>query len=120
MGLLGSAAFTVPVAYTPGVTMAVVYLCVVMFFLYMASGGAWALVNVATPNHMVATVGGFQNFGGYFGGSFAPIVTGWLVQHTHSFKSALMLSAAVASVAAFVYFVLVRAPIRDLAPDQAI
>jgi sugar phosphate permease len=118
VGLLGSAAFTVPVAYTPGATMAVVYLCVVMFFLYMASGGAWALVNVATPNHMVATVGGFQNFGGYFGGSFAPVITGWLVQQTHSFQSALMLSAGVAFVAAFVYFVLVRAPIRDVAPDH--
>jgi sugar phosphate permease len=113
IGLLGSAGFTIPVAYTPDTTTAIVYLCIVMFFLYMASGGAWALVNVATPNHMIATVGGLQNFGGYFVGSLAPIVTGWLVQHTHSFKNALMLSAVVAFIAALIYFVLVRKPIHD-------
>jgi len=113
IGLLGSAGFTIPVAYTPDTTTAIVYLCIVMFFLYMASGGAWALVNVATPNHMIATVGGLQNFGGYFVGSLAPIITGWLVQHTHSFKNALMLSAVVAFIASLIYFVLVRKPIHD-------
>jgi MFS family permease len=114
VGLLGAAGFTVPVAYTPDNTMAVVYLCVVMFFLYMASGGAWALVNAATPNHMIATVGGLQNFGGYFVGSLAPVITGWLAEHTHSFKTALMLSSLVAFVAALIYFVLVKEPIRDM------
>ncbi len=113
IGLLGSAGFTVPVVYTPTTAMAIVYLCIVMFFLYMASGGAWALVNVAAPNHMIATVGGLQNFGGYLGGSLAPIITGWLVQHTHSFKAALMLSAVVAFIAALVYGLVVRKPIHD-------
>jgi sugar phosphate permease len=113
IGLLGCAGFTIPVAYAPDVTMAVACLCILMFFLYMASGGAWALINVAAPSHMVATVGGLQNFGGYFGGSFAPVITGWLVQETHSFKSALMLSSAVAFIAALIYFVLVTEPVRD-------
>jgi MFS family permease len=115
IGLLGGACFTIPVAYTPGTTAAVAYLCVVMFCLYMTSGGAWALVNVAAPNHMVASVGSLQNFGGYLGGSVAPVLTGWLVGRTHSFKSALMLSSAVAFAAALVYFFLVKQPIRDVA-----
>jgi sugar phosphate permease len=119
VGLLGGALFTIPAAYTPGVTMAVVYLCVVMFFLYMASGGAWALVNVAAPNHMVGTVGGLQNFGGYFGGSFAPLITGWSVQETHSFTGALTTASAVALTAALIYFVLVDKPIRDIAAPEA-
>lgn len=114
-GLLGGAVFTIPVAYTPGATAAVAYLCVVMFCLYMTSGGAWALVNVAAPNHMVASLGSLQNFGGYLGGSVAPILTGWLVQRTHSFTSALLLSSAVAFAAALVYFFLVNEPIRDVA-----
>jgi MFS family permease len=118
IGLLGGAAFTIPAAYTPNTTIAVIYLCAVMFFLYMASGGAWALVNVATPNHMVATVGGLQNFGGYFGGSFAPVITGFLVGRTHSFTSALMMSSIVAFAAALIYFVLVTEPIREVAPRQ--
>ena len=119
VGLVGAAGFTIPVAYTPDTTTAIVYLCIAMFFLYMASGGAWALVNVATPHHTIATVGGLQNFGGYFVGSLAPVITGWLVQHTHSFKSALMLSSIVAFAAAIVYSVLVRNPIRDTVPKTA-
>jgi sugar phosphate permease len=112
IGLLGSAGFTVPVAFTPDANMAVIYLCGVMFFLYLASTGAWALVNVVTPRHSVATVGAMQNFGGYFGGSFAPVITGWLLEHTQSFKSALLMSALVAFTAALLYFALVRKPIE--------
>ena len=112
IGLLGSAGFTVPVAYTPDANMAVIYLSGVMFFLYLASTGAWALVNVMTPRHTVATVGAMQNFGGYFGGSFAPVITGWLLEHTQSFKSALLMSALVAFTAAVLYFALVRKPIQ--------
>jgi len=115
IGLLGSASFTIPVAYTPDATMAVAYLCVVMFFLYLASAGAWALVNVLTPHQKVATVGAMQNFGGYFGGSFAPVVTGWLLEYTHSFKSALIISALVAFTSALFYIALVRKPIEDKA-----
>ncbi len=114
IGLLGSALFTIPVAYTPDANMAVVYLCGVMFFLYLGSTGAWALVNVVTPRHTVATVGAMQNFGGYFGGSFAPVITGWLLEHTQSFKSALLMSALVACTAALFYFALVRKPIQTL------
>jgi sugar phosphate permease len=113
VGLLGAAAFTIPVAYTPDAIVAVGYLCVVMFFLYIASAGAWALVNVVAPRSRIATLGALQNFGGYFGGSFAPIITGWLLQDTHSFKSALMMSSAVAFAAALLYFILVRKPIED-------
>jgi MFS family permease len=112
IGLLGAAAFTIPVAYTPDANMAVTYLCCVMFFLYLASTGAWALVNVLTPRHKVATVGAMQNFSGYFGGSLAPVITGWLLEHTHSFRYALMMSALAAFSAALFYFVLVRKPIQ--------
>ena len=113
VGLVGGAAFTIPVAYTPDAAMAVAYLCAVMFFLYLASAGAWALVNVVTPRHKIATVGAMQNFGGYFGGSFAPIITGALLEHTQSFKIALIMSALVAFVAALLYLFLVRKPIAD-------
>jgi sugar phosphate permease len=112
VGLLGSAGFTIPVAFTPDPNMAVIYLCCVMFFLYLASTGAWALVNVVTPRHTVGTIGSMQNFGGYFGGSFAPVITGWLLEHTQSFKDALLMSAAVGFTAALLYFALVRKPVQ--------
>ena len=63
---------------------------------------------MAAPRHLVASLGSMQNFGGYLGGSFAPLITGIVVDRTHSFVNALLISAAVAFAAAFVYLFVVR------------
>jgi MFS family permease len=115
IGLLGGALFTVPAAYTPSTALAVVYISGAMFFVNMASGSAWALVAVAAPRHLVASLGSMQNFGGYLGGSFAPLITGIVVDQTHSFVDALLISAVVAFAAALVYLFVVRDVIP--APD---
>ena len=117
-GLIFAAVFTVPAAYTPNTTLAIVYLSLAMYFINMASGGAWALVSVAAPRHLVASLGSIQNFGGYFGGSFAPFITGVVVDQTHSFVDAFLISAGVSFAAALVYIFVVRAPIADR-PDTA-
>ncbi|WP_027796930.1 MFS transporter [Paraburkholderia acidipaludis] len=118
-GLIGAAVFTVPAAYTPTLTLAIVYLSLAMYFVNMASGAAWALVSVAAPRHLVASLGSIQNFGGYFGGSFAPFVTGLVVDQTHSFVDAFLISAGVAFAAALVYMFVVRVPITEMAPRDA-
>jgi sugar phosphate permease len=117
-GLIFAAVFTVPAAYTPNTTLAIVYLSLAMYFINMASGGAWALVSVAAPRHLVASLGSIQNFGGYFGGSFAPFITGVVVDQTHSFVDAFLISAGVSFAAALVYIFVVRAPIAER-PDTA-
>jgi len=117
-GLIGAALFTVPAAFTPNLALAITYLSAAMFFVNMASGAAWALVSVAAPRHMVASLGSIQNFGGYFGGSFAPFITGLVVDKTHSFVNAFLISAGVAFAAALVYMFVVRTPIQD-AEQQA-
>ncbi|MGF6725581.1 MFS family permease [Paraburkholderia sp. GAS41] len=117
-GLIFAAVFTVPAAYTPNTTLAIVYLSLAMYFINMASGGAWALVSVAAPRHLVASLGSIQNFGGYFGGSFAPFITGVVVEQTHSFVDAFLISAGVSFAAALIYIFVVRAPIAER-PDTA-
>jgi cyanate permease len=62
----------------------------------------------------VASLGGVQNFCGYLGGSLAPIVTGVVVDQTHSFINALVIAAVVAFAAALVYMFVVRHPIEEL------
>lgn len=118
-GLIFAAVFTVPAAYTPNTTLAIVYLSLAMYFINLASGGAWALVSVAAPRHLVASLGSIQNFGGYFGGSFAPFITGVVVDRTHSFVNAFLISAAVSFAAALVYMFVVRVPIADRV-DEAV
>ncbi len=119
-GLIGGALFTVPAALTPNLTLAIVYLSAAVFFVNMASGAAWALVSVAEPRHMVASLGSIQNFGGYFGGSFAPFITGLVVDKTHSFVNAFLISAGVAFAAALVYMFVVRSPIQDASNEAAV
>jgi len=115
VGLIGAAAFTVPAAYTPSTSLAITYISLAMFFVNLASGGAWALVSVAAPRHLVASLGSMQNFGGYLGGSFAPVITGIVVDQTHSFVNALLISAGVAFAAALVYLFVVK----EVAPASA-
>jgi sugar phosphate permease len=122
VGLIGAAAFTVPAAFTPSTTLAIVYISCAMFFVNLSSGTAWALVSVAAPRHLVASLGSMQNFGGYLGGSFAPVITGIVVDQTHSFVNALLISAGVAFAAAFVYLFVVKevahAPLPNAATTQ--
>jgi len=113
VGLVGAAAFTVPAAFTPNLTLAMIYLCAAMFFVNLASGACWTLATFAAPRHMVASLASIQNFGGYFGGSFAPFVTGIVVDRTHSFVNAFLISAMVSFAAALVYMFVVRARIED-------
>jgi MFS family permease len=118
-GLIGAAVFTVPAAFTPTLTLAIVYLSLAMYFVNLASGAAWALVSVAAPRHLVASLGSIQNFGGYFGGSFAPFITGVVVDKTHSFVNAFLISAGVAFAAALVYMFVVRVPVAERADEGA-
>ncbi|MCG5078454.1 MFS transporter [Paraburkholderia tagetis] len=116
VGLVGAAAFTVPAAFTPNLTLAMIYLCAAMYFVNLASGACWTLATFAVPRHMVASLASIQNFGGYFGGSFAPFVTGIVVDRTHSFVNAFLISAMVSFAAALVYMFIVRARIEDSEP----
>ena len=112
-GLVCAAGFTVPAAYTPSLTFAIVCISLAMYFVNLASGSAWAMVSVAAPRRLVASLGSLQNFGGYLGGSLAPVVTGVIVDRTGSFVYALLIAAAVSLAGAIAYLVLVRAPIVD-------
>jgi MFS family permease len=116
VGLVGAALFTVPAALTPSAWLAIVYISLAMFFINLASGGAWSLVSIAAPRHVVASLGGIQNFGGFLAGSAAPVITGVVVDRTHSFVNALIVSAVVALLSALAYLIMVRRPIVVLEP----
>jgi MFS family permease len=115
VSLVGTAIFTVLTALTPSNTLAVIFISISLFLIYVSASAAWAMAPVAAPANCTASIGSMQNFGGYFGGALAPTVTGFIVQETSSFKPALLVGAAVAFCAALVYLVVVRGPIP---PDE--
>ncbi|OYU07359.1 MAG: MFS transporter [Pseudomonas sp. PGPPP1] len=102
-GLIGAGVATLFAAYLPTTTGALIAISVSMFCIYFANVGTWALVGVMVDTRLVATMGSLLTFGGYLGGSAAPIITGILVDQTGSFAFALSISAVLAFAAALIY-----------------
>lgn len=75
---------------------------VAIFWISMALGGlaaaapvAWTVPSLIAPKESVGSVAGIANFCGQIGGISAPIVTGYIVQTTHSFASAFVTATVV-------------------------
>ncbi|MDR3100955.1 MAG: MFS transporter [Paraburkholderia sp.] len=117
--LLGTALFTVLTAVTHNTTLAVIFISISMLLVYLSTSAAWAMASVAAPANCTASIGAMQNFGGYFGGALAPVVTGFLVQKTNSFEPALFVGAGVAVLCVVAYWTLVRAPIPAPATEDS-
>lgn len=113
ISLIGMSLCTVFAALTPSTSMAVAAISAAMFLGYICSANAWALASIASPANTTASLGGIQNFGGFFGGALAPLVTGFIAQITHSFTSALLLGAGVGLVSALIYLFLLQKPITS-------
>ncbi|MDZ3934748.1 MFS transporter, partial [Escherichia marmotae] len=64
-----------------------------------------------------ASVGSIQNFASFICASFAPIITGFIVDTTHSFRLALIICGCVTAAGALAYIFLVRQPINDPRKD---
>ena len=110
-GLFGVVLFTVLAAYSPSSWLAVVYISLSMFIVTAGSTAAWAMATVVAPKNYAASLGSIQNCGGYLGGALAPVVTGYMVQATGSFKSALLVAAGVALLAGIGHVFLAKLPI---------
>ncbi|QXI30924.1 MFS transporter [Pseudomonas vanderleydeniana] len=107
-GLVGAGVATLIAAYTPSLTVALCAISMSMFFIYFANVGTWALAGVMVESRYVATMGSLLTFGGYLGGSAAPVVTGLLVEQTASFALALAISASLAFLSALIYAFCIR------------
>ncbi|HEX5481570.1 MAG TPA: MFS transporter, partial [Terriglobia bacterium] len=102
---------TVLAAYSSSSLLAVGYISVSFFLVSGGSSAAWAMATVAAPQDYAASLGSIQNFGGYIGGALAPLVTGYMVQATGSFQSALLVAAGVALLAGIGHLIFAKDPI---------
>ena len=109
--LSGVVLCTVLAAYSSSSLLAVIYISISMFLIMASSTAAWAMATVAAPQNYAASLGSIQNFGGYLGGTLAPTVTGYMVQATKSFQSALLVASGVALLAGLGHLIFVRGPI---------
>ncbi len=106
-----SARFTFIVAGAESTRAAVLLISAALFCVHIAGTAAWGVVQFAAPTGRVAAVASIQNFGSFMVASVAPLLTGWLLDRTHSFHLALVSCAAVTLLGALAYTVLVRGSI---------
>ncbi|MCB8878038.1 MFS transporter [Acidisoma silvae] len=111
VGMLGASALTTATAVIDSNAAALCCIAVALFFTNLAGSCIWGLAVVAAPAKAVASLGSLQNFGGYLGGALAPVVTGFSVQASGSFTSALLVTAGIGVSSAVIYFIVVRHPI---------
>jgi MFS family permease len=110
-GMTCSAMCTLLVPYVPGATGAAFCIGMALFFTYLAGNSGWCLVQAIAPSGVVASVGTIQNFGSFVCASFAPVITGWLLDRTHSFHLPLVICAIVSILGALSYLLIVKSPI---------
>ena len=79
-----------------------------IFFIYFAGNAGWGLAQAMAPTHMLGSVGAIQNCGSFVCASLAPLITGWLLDHTHSFNIALVICALAATLGALSYWFIVK------------
>jgi MFS transporter, ACS family, L-galactonate transporter len=111
IGMTCSAACTLLVRHVPGATGAAFAIGMALFFNYLAGNSGWGLVQSITPRGIVGSVAAIQNFGSFVCASFAPVITGWLLDRTHSFHLTLVICSMVSILGALSYLLIVKDPI---------
>lgn len=99
------------IPFLPTLPLALGVMTLALGFVATMQAAAWAMPGDIVPRSQIASVGAIQNFGGYFGGAFAPLLTGVLYDATGSYTPSFVIGGIIASLAAVAYTVLVRKPI---------
>jgi MFS transporter, ACS family, L-galactonate transporter len=102
-GMVISALSTFLVARSHTTVEAVAGISAAMFCIHFAGTSGWGYVQAISPLRFVASLSALQNFAGFMIASAAPVLTGWLLDRTHSFTLALGVCSAVALLGALSY-----------------
>lgn len=99
---------------------AVALMALGVFFMYASYNTYFAIVLDTVEKDRVGAVGGFVHFIANLAGIVAPALTGFLVQWSGNFKSAFLLTGAIALLGALLVLVCVRTPKSEPALGHSI
>jgi sugar phosphate permease len=102
-GMVVSALSTFLVARSHTTVEAIAGISAAMFCIHFAGTSGWGYVQTVSPLRYVASLCALQNFAGFMIASAAPVLTGWLLDRTHSFTLALGVCSMVAMLGALSY-----------------
>ncbi len=103
VGMTLSAASTLLVARSATTGGAVAAISAALFFVHYAGTSGWGYVQTVAPEGMAGSLGALQNFASFLVASAAPVLTGWLLDRTHSFSLSLAICAGVTLLGALSY-----------------
>jgi MFS family permease len=103
VGMSVSAMFTLAVAHAASAHSAVILITAALFFIHYAGTSGWGYVQTVAPMGLVAGMAALQNFASFLIGSIAPVLTGYIVDHTGSFSLALSICSGVTLLGAVSY-----------------
>jgi ACS family D-galactonate transporter-like MFS transporter len=98
LGILGA-------AHAQSAAAALFWISLSIGGLSAASPVGWSIPSLIAPKESVGTVGGILNFSNQLAAIAAPIVTGYVVQSTHSYSWAFVVATAILliSIAAYIF-----------------
>ena len=102
-GMLASAGCTFFVARSGTTPQAVAGISLALFFIHFAGTSGWGYVQAVSPERLVGSLGALQNFASFMIASTGPVLTGWLLDRTHSFRLALAVCSVVTLLGALSY-----------------
>jgi MFS family permease len=111
IGMVLSAGCTALVVRATSLSMAVAAISMAVLFIHFAGTAAWNLIHVSTAARLSAQVGALQSMGSYAIASAGPVITGWLLDRTHSFHIALLICSGVTTAGALAYLTMTLKPI---------
>ena len=102
-GMIVSAASTSLVAHSASTSAAIAGISMALFCIHFAGTSGWGYVQAVSPGQYVASLSALQNFASFMIASAGPVLTGWLLDRTHSFGLALGVCSAVTLLGAVSY-----------------
>jgi MFS family permease len=102
-GMILSGGFTFAVAHSSSTAAAVAGISMALFFIHFAGTSGWGYVQAVSPARYVASLSALQNFASFMIASVAPVLTGFLLDRTHSFNLALGVCSVVTLLGALSY-----------------
>ena len=101
--MVASAASTFVVARSNSTVHAIAGISGALFFIHFAGTSGWGYVQAVSPPGLVASLSALQNFASFLIASVAPVLTGWLLDRTHSFTIARGVCSVVTVLGALSY-----------------
>lgn len=108
VGMVATALMLFATAYAPDPYTALASLSLAGAFLGFSTPSLWVALVEATPISITGTMGGVQNFGGNVAGIMVSVLTGYILQISHSFFLALVAASIAALLGALSAALLIK------------